>query len=430
MKEIELWMLAPFAMMLSGIAFLPLLLPRMWEKNIVKIIFANILALPTISLLANIGYGSEIKHQMLFDYLPFIILIGALYIVTGGINIKLSFAPTPRNNTAILFIGYLLASIMGTTGAALLLVRPLLSMNKKRVHKAHLMLFLIALVANCGGLLTPLGDPPLFMLFLRGVPFGWFLTLFPVWATIGAILLALYYLADTYYYRKEEKVNVATEANSVTCRGAQNFIYLVAIVLAVAFINTEHIPLMQENGAPLYIMFLREIVLIIIALLSWFTTSSTTRKENSYSWSSFNEIAILFFGIFVTMTPALIYLRSHASEIGIATESGFYYATGLLSSFLDNTPTAITLYTLAMESNVSGVGVMVAGIPESYLAAISLGAVLFGSMTYIGNGPNFMIKSIAEEDGVKMPGFFGYILQFALPVLLPLFIIIQLLFVN
>ena len=175
-----MWMLAPFAMMLSGIAFLPLLLPRMWEKNIVKIIFANILALPTISLLANIGYGSEIKHQMLFDYLPFIILIGALYIVTGGINIKLSFAPTPRNNTAILFIGYLLASIMGTTGAALLLVRPLLSMNKKRVHKAHLMLFLIALVANCGGLLTPLGDPPLFMLFLRGVPFGWFLTLFPV----------------------------------------------------------------------------------------------------------------------------------------------------------------------------------------------------------------------------------------------------------
>jgi Na+/H+ antiporter NhaD/arsenite permease-like protein len=292
------------------------------------------------------------------------------------------------------------------------------------------MLFLIALVANCGGLLTPLGDPPLFMLFLRGVPFGWFLTLLPVWATIGAILLALYYLADTYFYRKEEKTDVATEANSVTCRGAQNFIYLVAIVLAVAFINTEHIPLMQENGAPLYIMFLREIVLIIIALLSWFTTSSTTRKENSYSWSSFNEIAILFFGIFVTMTPALIYLRSHASEIGIASESGFYYATGLLSSFLDNTPTAITLYTLAMESNVSGTGAMVAGIPESYLAAISLGAVLFGSMTYIGNGPNFMIKSIAEEDGVKMPGFFGYILQFALPVLLPLFIIIQLLFVN
>lgn len=424
-------MLAPFAAMLLGIALLPLISPRLWEKNIIKITFASILALPTISILADIGYSDEVKHQMLFDYLPFIILIGTLYIVTGGINIRLNFAPTPRSNSLVLLIGYALASLMGTTGAALLLVRPLLAMNRERKDKSHLMLFLIALVANCGGLLSPLGDPPLFMLFLRGVPFGWFSSLFPVWATIGAITLAIYYFTDSYHYIREERKAMPPfgTAQRITCSGVQNIAYLAATVLCVAFINTEHIPQMQSETAPLYIKFLREIALIAIATLSWFTTAGQTRTENHYSWKSFNEIAILFFGIFVTMTPAIIYLKSHAAGIGLTSETGFYYATGLLSSFLDNTPTAITLYTLAMESGMKGAS-MIAGIPESFLAAISMGAVLFGSMTYIGNGPNFMIKSIAEADGVKMPGFFGYILRFALPVLLPLFILVQLLFVR
>ena len=431
MKEIELWMLAPFALMLLGIALNPLLSPRMWEKNIVKIIFVALLALPTITLLSNIGYSAEIEHQLLFDYLPFIVLIGALYVVTGSINIKLGFDATPRNNAFILLIGYLLASVMGTTGAALLLVRPLLSMNRHRKNKAHLMLFLIAMVANCGGLLTPLGDPPLFMLFLRGVPFEWFFNLFPSWATIGVIMLVIYYFADRYYYRKEESYNNAenpTTVQRITCSGKMNIVYLAAVVLTVAFINSEHIPMMQSATTPLFMKFLREIILVSIAILSWFTTKKQTRTDNQYSWGAFNEIAILFFGIFVTMIPALFYLRTHAAEIGLASETGYYYATGFLSSFLDNTPTAITLYTLAHESNIS-IGELVAGIPSSYLAAISMGAVLFGSMTYIGNGPNFMIKSIAEEDGVKMPDFFGYIFRFALPVLLPVFIIIRLLFV-
>lgn len=432
MEQIALWVIIPFILMLLGIAVAPLLFPRWWEKNISKITYSLVLAVPTIAYLVSIGYTHEVVHQMLYDYVPFIILVGTLFVITGGIHIRLNLNPTPLANTFMLLIGFLFASIMGTTGAALLMVRPLLRMNEHRAYKAHLMLFLIALVANCGGLLTPLGDPPLFMLFLRGVPFEWFAGLYPVWILVGTILLVLYYIVDSYLYKKEgaseERPVDGHDGALVRFKGATNFIFLVAVVLTVAYVNKGYIPAMGDEDAPVYVKLLREIVLIVLAVASWYSTSKNVRVSNFYSWVPLNEVVILFFGVFATMTPALLFLQANANEIGISSATGFYYVTGLLSSFLDNTPTAVAFHTLALEFS-GGCTDLVGGVREAYLAAISIGAVFFGGMTYIGNGPNFMVKSIAEQDGVKMPGFFGYITRFAIPVLLPIYILVQLLFI-
>ena len=432
MEPIALWVLIPFVLMLLGIAAAPLVIPHWWEKDINKIIYSLVLAVPTIAYLVSIGYAHEVVHQMVYDYVPFIILVGTLFVITGGIHIRLNLNPTPLANTFMLLVGFLLASLMGTTGAALLLVRPLLRMNEHRAHKAHLMLFLIALVANCGGLLTPLGDPPLFMLFLRGVPFEWFAGLYPAWMLVGAIMLLFYYIVDRYLYKiegaSEERPVEGHDGALVRCKGGLNFLFLLGVVLTVAYVNKGYIPAMGEEHAPVYIKLLREIVLVVLAVASWYSTGKNVRISNLYSWAPLNEVVILFFGVFATMTPALLFLQAHACEIGISSPTGFYYVTGLLSSFLDNTPTAVAFHTLALEFS-SGCTDLVGGVREAYLVAISIGAVFFGSMTYIGNGPNFMVKSIAEQDGVKMPGFFGYIMRFAIPVLLPIYIVIQLLFV-
>ena len=432
MEPIALWTLIPFIFMLLGIATAPLMFPHWWEKDINKIIYSLFLAVPTIVYLVISGYSHEVIHQMLYDYVPFVILVGTLFVITGGIHIRLNLNPTPFANTLMLFIGFLLASLMGTTGAALLLVRPLLRMNEHRAHKAHLMLFLIALVANCGGLLTPLGDPPLFMLFLRGVPFEWFMGLYPAWMLVGAIILLLYYFSDRYFYKiegaSEERPVEGHDGALVRCKGVTNFFFLIGVVLTVAYVNKGYIPVMGEEDAPVYIKLLREIVLVVLAAASWYSTAKNVRVSNFYSWAPLNEVLILFFGVFATMTPALLFLQAHACEIGISSPAGFYYVTGLLSSFLDNTPTAVAFHTLALGFS-SGCSDLVGGVQECYLVAICIGAVFFGSMTYIGNGPNFMVKSIAEQNGVKMPGFFGYIMRFAIPVLLPLYIIVQLLFI-
>lgn len=433
MEPIALWVLIPFVLMLLGIAIGPLVVPHWWEKDVNKILYSLVLAVPTIAYLLNAGYTHEVVHQMVFDYVPFIVLVGSLFVITGGIHIRLNLSPTPFANTMMLLVGYLLASIMGTTGAALLLVRPLLRMNEHRVYKAHLMLFLIALVANCGGLLTPLGDPPLFMLFLRGVPFGWFSGLYPAWMLVGGVMLLIYYCVDKYLYKKEgashEHPVEGHDGAMVRCKGATNFYFLAGVVLTVAYVNAGYIPAMADENAPIYIKLLREFVLLVMAAASWYSTAKNVRVSNFYSWEPLTEVIILFFGVFATMTPALLYLQAHACEIGISSPSGFYYVTGALSSFLDNTPTAVAFHTLALEFS-AGCTNLVGGVREAYLVAISIGAVFFGAMTYIGNGPNFMVKSIAEQDGVKMPGFFGYIARFSIPVLLPVYIVIQLLFVS
>ena len=430
------WGLVPFGLMLLVIAVAPLFVAEWWDKNRHKLAVSLLLAIPTAVCLVMGGMAQELEHQLLSDYIPFIVLLMSLYVITGGIHLSGDIKAKPWVNTLFLAIGWLLASVMGTTGAAMLLIRPLLNTNQQREHKVHTVLFFIALVANCGGLLTPLGDPPLFMLFLRGAEFTWFVSMWGPWLFTGGLLMAIYFALDTYYYKKEHWTALSADAREhkkIVIQGKTNLIYLLGIILAVAFIHTGNIPEMAEKEAPLWVRYMREIVLLLLTAMSLYTTKKHVRYDlNKYSWAPINEVAVLFFGIFVTMTPALAYLNANAASLGLNHTWQFYYATGALSSFLDNTPTAVALHSVASgltpDQLITFGGNIVAGIPELLLQAICLGAVLFGSMTYIGNGPNFMVKAIAEESGVKMPSFFGYMFRFSLIVLLPVYILVQLIF--
>jgi len=426
----------PFGIMLLMIAIGPLVAEKFWEKNVNKLIVSLILGVPTAVCLIMGGMVHELEHQVLFDYIPFIVLLLSLFVITGGIHLSGDIKAKPWVNTLFLAIGWLLASVMGTTGAAMLMIRPLITTNQQRKYSVHTILFFIALVANCGGLLTPLGDPPLFMLFLRGASFTWFLSLLPEWAFTGLILLLIYFCMDSYYYKKEHWTALSADAREkvpMKVEGKINFVYLLGVVLSVAFINEGTITQMGEADAPLWLKYLREIVLLSLTGLSLYSTPKQIRYGlNKYSWGPIIEVAVLFLGIFTTMTPALAFLKAHASELGLAHTWQFYYSTGLLSSFLDNTPTAVAFHSVATgltpdQMEAFG-GTLVAGVPEVLLKAISLGAVMFGAMTYIGNGPNFMVKAIAEENGIKMPSFFGYMVKFSLVILLPVYILIQLLF--
>ena len=443
MQEVEIWTLIPFALMLLGIAVCPFVVGEWWEKNSNKLLFSLLLGVPTSLYLYHIGLGERVLHQMLYDYVPFITLLCALFVVTGGLHRTGRIEAKPSTNTALLALGFVLASFIGTTGAAMLLVRMLIDINRHREHKIHTMLFFIAIVANCGGVLTPLGDPPLFLLYLRGVEFTWFLKLLPQWLLTGGILLLMYYIADSHYCRIEKRhaalykrlaslrpveENDDDEPVKAEFKGLVNVFYLLIILGAVAFINPGQIPAMGEHDAPIYMKFLREIILLAVILLSMLTTRRSVRELNHFTWTPIVEVAVLFIGIFATMTPAMIYLNANASSLGLDSPWQFYYSTGLLSSFLDNAPTAVAFYTIATGLPVAEGVATVAGIPEILMKAVSLGAVFFGSMTYIGNGPNFMIKSIAEENGVAMPSFFGYIIKFSLIILLPVYILVQLIF--
>ena len=435
MYNIEPYLLIPFVVMLLSIAIMPLIAPRFWGKNINKLIFVLLIALPTSIMLTRAGLGENLKHQMLYDYIPFIALLAALYVVTGGIHIHYSTTPTPIVNTTIMFIGYGLASVVGTTGAAMLLIRPLLEINRDRAYKIHTILFFIAMVANCGGVLTPLGDPPLFLLYLRGAEFSWFQSLFPQWVFVGSILLIAYMAIDTYIWKHKEIIGVRPRSKDeedepikISCSGAVNLFYLSSILLAVAFINPHEIPTMAAEDAPWYMKFLREIVLGMILLFSVATTREKVRKLNHFSWEPITEVAIMFIGIFVTMTPALIFLNENATSLGITEPWQFFYTSGALSSFLDNAPTAVAFHSVAKALPIAEGAEIVAGVACSMLSAIALGSVLFGAMTYIGNGPNFMVKAVAENDGVRMPSFFGYIFKFSLIILLPTYILMALIF--
>ena len=429
--EIPVWALIPFVVMLLCIAIGPLVAEHWWENNKNKLIVSLVLGVPTAIWLCLNGMSHDLMHQMIFDYIPFIILLTALFTVTGGIHLSGDIPAKPSVNTLFLGIGLILASIMGTTGAAMLLIRPLIETNKERKNKVHTILFFIAIVANCGGLLTPLGDPPLFLLYLKGAPFTWFLNLFVEWAFAGILLLVIYYFVDSYCYKQEKKEDLIKDFQRVKplrLSGNINFLYLAAIVCAVAFINPGTIPAMGEDHAPIYMKLLREIVLVVIILASLFTTSKKVREDNKYSWGPIIEVAVLFLGIFATMTPALLFLKEAAPNLGLTESWQFYYCTGALSSFLDNAPTALAFHSVASGLPVVEGATLVAGIPEILLKAISIGAVFFGAMTYIGNGPNFMVKAIAEENKIEMPSFFGYMIKFSLIVLLPVYIITQLIF--
>ncbi len=430
------WSMIPFGLMLLTIAIAPLIAEHWWESNRHKLTVALFLGIPTAICLIWGGMVHDLEHQLFGDYVPFIVLLLALYVITGGIHLSGDIKAKPWVNTTFLGLGWVLASIMGTTGAAMLLIRPLLTTNQQREHRVHTVLFFIALCANCGGLLTPLGDPPLFMLFLRGAEFTWFTSMWLPWLFTGGLLLAIYFALDTYYYNKEHWTSLSADYRErvpLRLGGSWNFLYLAGVVLTVAFVNAGSIPEMGAENAPLWLKYLREIILLSLTALSLYTTKKKVRYElNKFTWGPIIEVAVLFLGIFTTMTPALAYLNANAASLGLSETWQFYYSTGLLSSFLDNTPTAVAFHSVATGLTLDQMATfgssMVAGIPEILLTAICIGSVFFGAMTYIGNGPNFMVKAIAEESGVKMPSFFGYMCKFSLIVLLPIYILVQLIF--
>jgi Na+/H+ antiporter NhaD/arsenite permease-like protein len=439
---LPLWSILPFAGMLLSIALIPLIAPHFWDRHFPKVsaFWALIFAIPFI-----ISYGNtaiyEIGHIYIIDYIPFVILLWSLFTVSGGIHIKGSLKGTPTINTVLLLIGTLLASLIGTTGAAMLLIRPLLRSNSWRKFKVHTVVFFIFLVGNVGGVLTPLGDPPLFLGFLHGVPFFWTLNLLPHMAFLGGVLLIMYFILDSFHYSKEDKTALnAAKIQPLKIQGKHNFIFLGGIMGGVLFsgfvkigdINIFGIHQTAEN-------LIKDAILIIMGICSLATTKSAIRKENEFGWGPILEVAYLFAGIFMTIIPALAILKAgEDGAMGIIIKMvdkpvHYFWVTGILSSFLDNAPTYLTFLNSALGRFYPGMPepqavslMIVEKIP--YLIAISAGAVFMGANTYIGNAPNFMIKSIAEEAGVKMPSFFGYMFKYSLPILLILFIIVTFIF--
>ena len=447
LESIPLWASIPFIIMLLFIAVGPLMFHHWWERNSNKLLISLILGIPTAIWLVAKGMSLDLVHQVFFDYVPFIILLGSLFVITGGIHLSGNIQAKPAINTLFLAIGAVLASFMGTTGAAMLLIRPVISTNLERQHKVHTILFFIATVANCGGLLTPLGDPPLFLLYLRGAPFDWFFHLFREWMFVNGLLLIIYFFVDSYLYKKEPHANLQLDAEQIEpirLKGKMNFLCLIGVVASVAFINGHHIHGIHEAHEVIFdpsisffeklpmimLAFIREISMATCAILSLAFTPTIIRNKNFFTWIPIAEVAYLFLGIFVTMVPALLYLKINAASLGLITPIHFYYGTGALSAFLDNAPTAVSFYNLALGLTSNYDCTLIARIPESLLVSISLGAVFFGAMTYIGNGPNFMVKAIAEENKISMPSFFGYMIKFSLVVLLPIFILAQLLFIH
>ena len=429
-EAIPLWLSIPFVIMLLFIAAGPLLFNHWWEDNRNKLKVSLALGLPLSLVLTARGLQHELMHQVLFDYIPFIILLGALFTITGGIHLRGDIEAKPSTNVVFLTTGALLASFMGTTGAAMLLIRPIIRTNQQRVFKVHTILFFIAIVANSGGILTPLGDPPLFLLYLRGAPFGWFIGLFGPWLFVNTTFLLIYYVADKYYFGKEPveaRVRDRYQKNPIRIHGNINFLFLAGVIASVAFINEQFIPAIHNNH---YLGFIREGIILTMAILSLLSSNKEMRYlHNKFSWEPIVEVAYLFIGIFITMVPALLYLKENAASFGLSSPVMFFSATGGLSAFLDNAPTAVSFHNLALGmAGKFGHVQLVAGVPEILLKAISLGAVLFGAMTYIGNGPNFMVKAIAEENNITMPGFFGYMFRFSIIVLLPVFILTELIF--
>jgi Na+/H+ antiporter NhaD/arsenite permease-like protein len=346
---------------------------------------------------------------------------------------------------ALLLFGTLLSSWVGTTGASMLMVRPLIKMNSWRKRRRHIMVFFIFLISNIGGCLTPIGDPPLLMGFSRGVPFFWSLRLLPVMLLNVAILLFVFYRLDMWAYRKDiatgRKPDISKPGTEVHIRGLHNLIYLVMIVAAVILSGVlPGLPLFQDDGGEvlglrlvgdvvLTVPAMIEIAIILLAAwLSFRTTNESVRKANHFTWGAIQEVAVLFIGIFITMQPALLILKANGAKLGLDTPFQMFWATGALSSFLDNTPTYLVFLTTACaEGFANGVATSVGVVPVKMLAAISCGAVFMGANTYIGNAPNFMVKAISDENGIHMPSFFGY-LVWSIAFLLPVFLIDALIF--
>ena len=440
--ELPLWSILPFAGILLSIALMPLFTPHFWHHHFPKVsaFWAIVFVMPFLYFFRATALY-EIGHIIMIDYIPFIILLWALFTVSGGIYVKGTLKGTPAVNTVILLIGTILASIIGTTGASMLLIRPILRSNAWRVHKVHTIVFFIFLVSNIGGSLTPLGDPPLFLGFLHGVPFFWTMHILPEMAFASVVLLVLYFILDSYYFKKEIKTDEPDIVpEPLRIEGSLNFIFLAGIIAAVLFSGTVKLGEVNIFGIHQAVEnFIKDIILIAMGLLSLVFTRQEVRKGNEFGWAPILEVAYLFAGIFITIIPALAILKSgEQGALGwlirsVNTPAHYFWAVGALSSFLDNAPTYLTFFNSALGKFYPGVSeaqavasLIVEKVP--YLAAISAGAVFMGANTYIGNAPNFMVKSIAEEAGVKMPSFFGYMFKYSIPVLVVLFIIITVIF--
>ena len=400
-ETLPLWSVLPFAGLLLAIALAPLAAPHWWERRYGAVSVG--LGLPVA--LYFLAADRHVLFHTLHEYVSFITLLATLFVITGGILIRGTFPPTPAVNALFLAIGAVLANFIGTTGASMLLVRPLLRANAGRLHQSHVFVFFIFLVSNIGGALTPLGDPPLFLGYLEGVPFFWTLRLWPPWLCTVAAVLVVFYLVDRRYCSQEPVSAAAAVRFSVS--GTSNFALLTGVIGAV-FVASPW----------------REALMIGLAALSYQSTRADIHAENGFTFRPIIEVAVLFVGIFMTMMPALQILEARGSYLGLHAPWQYFWVTGTLSSFLDNAPTYLTFL-----SSARGVGLPaeVAGVPHQHLAAISLGAVFMGANSYIGNGPNFMVKAIVEQHGVRMPSFFGYMAYSGL-VLLPVFGLVTVLF--
>lgn len=433
-RHLSAWWGLPFAGMLLSIAIMPLALPKVWHHHFGKIAagWALALLLPFALVFGPAAAGSAVMHTLLEEYIPFIALLVALFTAAGGIYVRGELQVSPETNVAIMAVGSALASVMGTTGASMLMIRPLIRANDNRRHNAHVVVFFIFTVSNAGGSLTPLGDPPLFLGFLQGVDFFWTAGhMFPQTLFLLGALLATFYAIDTWYYRNEgvTRSDPAPDTPTFGLEGAVNFLPLAAVV-ALVLMSGIWKPGIELDffGAALELQALvRDGLLVLVTAVSLAITPQGVREKNRFSWAPMQEVAKLFIGIFLTMIPVLAMLKAGADGPFAAVARAvtgadgqplpwaYFWFSGVLSSFLDNAPTYLVFFNLA-----GGDATVLMTTLAATLAAISAGAVFMGANTYIGNAPNFMVKAIAEDRGVKMPSFFGY-MAWSGAVLLPLF---------
>jgi len=416
---LPLWSVAPFAGLLLSIALFPLFAPALWARHYAKVCLAFGLPVAGYFLLRAPG---ELLHAAL-EYASFLLLLASLFTISGGILLRGTLRGSAGVNSAILAVGAVLANFFGTTGASMLLIRPLLRANAHRRRVAHVVVFFIFVVANIGGSLTPIGDPPLFLGYLRGVPFFWTLRAMGLlWAAACVLVIGVFYLVD----RRALALETLAEADGGPARGAPP---------DTAGGGEARVPLSIEGkiNLPLLMVVIgavflptpwREAAMAAAAGVSAWKTPRKVREENEFTWFPIEEVAILFAGIFATMIPALLILKARGAELGVVTPAHFFWVTGALSSFLDNAPTYLTFFSLAQGL---GGAQTVAGVSAPLLQAISAGAVFMGANSYIGNAPNFMVKAIAEEAGVRMPSFFGY-MAWSSGILLPIFFLLTLIF--
>jgi Na+/H+ antiporter NhaD/arsenite permease-like protein len=445
--EIPIWLMAPFALLLGSIALMPFISVRIWHRHYAD--FALFLGgvITAYYLVAFNGappgrmltYGQEKMLHAAVEYYSFIALVGGLFVVSGGILVDLRGRGGPRMNTALLASGAIIANIVGTTGASMLLIRPFMRINKGRLRPMHIVMF-IFIVSNCGGLLTPIGDPPLYLGFLKGVPFLWpSIALWPSWLLTVGLLLAVFYVYDRQVGAPKAADAPASaeppaapamvqrrERRGLRIQGAVGLVCL-ALMIAGVFIDPLLARTVGIHGIPVGPTFQ-----ILVAVTAYSLSSRALLAENDFSFGPVKEVGILFLGIFATMVPALAYLSVHGERIGLVSPSAFYFGTGILSAVLDNAPTYLNFFQIAYgpeEISAAGIPAFLASERGPLLSAIATGAVFFGAMTYIGNGPNFMVKAIAESAAVRMPSFFGFTLR-ACIVLLPILVVHWLLLVR